>query len=131
MWKGSKSCKEACWIESKHQERLRAIQREMEQLRQHQELLHQANDLSPSILSLRPVCQGPEPLPTASVSPGDGAGSSKHGSAEEGASEQLCNELSYKKQKILLTEEQEFCAPMDGIFCTQHKTYVLLMGRDV
>lgn len=45
--------------------------------------------------------------------------------------EQLCNELSYKKQKILLTEEQEFCAPMEGISCTQHKTYVLLMGRDV
>lgn len=82
---GERALQEARWIESEHQEGLRAIQRQMEQLRHHQELLHQANAPSPSILSLWPVCQGSEPLSTASLSPWDGAGSAKHGSAEEAA----------------------------------------------
>ncbi|CAN8220474.1 unnamed protein product, partial [Coccothraustes coccothraustes] len=83
---GEQVLQEAYWTESKHQERLRAIQREMEQLRQHQELLRQDH------LSM---------------------------AQQRRQLEQLCNELSYKKQKMLLTEDHDFYAPMDGISCTQ------------
>lgn len=46
--------------------------------------------------------------------------------------ERFCNELSHKNQKMLLTEDQGFCAPTDGVSGTQCKTScVLLMGRGV
>ncbi|XP_048148379.1 fas-binding factor 1 [Corvus hawaiiensis] len=95
---GEQALWEARWIESEHQEGLRAIQRQMEQLRHHQELLHQDR------LSM---------------------------AQQRRQLEQFCNELSHKNQKILLTEDQGFCAPMDGVSSTQCKTScVLLMGRD-
>lgn len=51
----------------------------LQQLRQHKELLHQANTPTLFLFSLEPLGQGPKPLPTASLPPGDGLGLSKHG----------------------------------------------------
>lgn len=51
---------------------------------------------------------------------------------QRGQLEQLCNELSHKNQKMLLTKDQDFCVAVDGISCTQSNiSCVLLMGRSV
>uniref|UniRef100_A0A8D0FKT0 Fas-binding factor 1 C-terminal domain-containing protein n=1 Tax=Strix occidentalis caurina TaxID=311401 RepID=A0A8D0FKT0_STROC len=66
---GQRALQEARRVESQDQSRLQALQRQLEQVKRQQERLHQANTPSPSLLGLGPLCQGPEPLPTASLSP--------------------------------------------------------------
>lgn len=84
---GERALREACKIDSEHQTRLQVMQQHLEQLKQQEQCLHQANTPSPSLPGLGLLCQGPEPLPTASLSlsPGDGAGAAEHGSPEETA----------------------------------------------
>ncbi|KAM6245279.1 fas-binding factor 1 [Porphyrio hochstetteri] len=63
---------DTCRMQAEYQARLQAMQQHLEQLKQQEQRVHQANTPSPSLLLLGPPCQLSEPLQMASVSRGWG-----------------------------------------------------------
>ncbi|NXS66846.1 FBF1 factor, partial [Pandion haliaetus] len=116
---GERALREACRIESEHQTRLQVMQQHLEQLKQQEQRLHQANTPSPSLPSLGLPCQGPEPLPTASLSPFlPGTGQERLSMAHQRRQlEQLREELP-NNAVMLLTADQDLNAPMKGLSST-------------
>ncbi|NXG89167.1 FBF1 factor, partial [Stercorarius parasiticus] len=113
---GERALREACRVESEHQTRLQVMQQHLEQLKQQEQRLHQANTPLPSLFGLGPPCQGPESLPTASVSPfllvtGQERLSMAH---QRRQLEQLREELP-SNPVMLLTEDQDLSAPRKGL----------------
>ncbi|NXJ68276.1 FBF1 factor, partial [Rostratula benghalensis] len=66
---GERALREACRIESEHQSRLQVMQQHLEQLKQQEQRLHEANTPLPSLFGQGLPCQGLESLPAASLSP--------------------------------------------------------------
>ena len=120
-------------MESEHQSRLQVMQQHLEQLKQQEQHLYQANSPSPSLLGLGPPCQGPEPLPTASLSPFLlGMGQERLSMAHQRRQlEQLREELP-NNPVTLLTADQDLSAPTKGLSSVLCKaSCMLLMGRDM
>ncbi|NXW15201.1 FBF1 factor, partial [Circaetus pectoralis] len=113
---GERALREACRIESEHQTRLQVMQQHLEQLKQQEQCLHQANTSSPSLPGLGPPRQGPEPLPTASLSPFlPGTGQERLSMAHQRRQlEQLREELP-NNPTMLLTADQDLSAPTKGL----------------
>ncbi|NXV31829.1 FBF1 factor, partial [Rissa tridactyla] len=116
---GERALREACRIESEHQTRLQVMQQHLEQLKQQEQRLHQANTPLPSLFGLGPPCQGPESLPTASLSPfflvtGQERLSIAH---QRSQLQQLRAELP-SNPVMLLTADQDLSAPTKGLSST-------------
>lgn len=109
------------------------MQQHLEQLKQQEQRLHQANTPLPSLFGLGPPCQGPESLPTASLSPfflvtGQERLSIAH---QRSQLQQLREELP-SNPVMLLTADQDLSAPTKGLSSMPCKaSCMLLMGRDV
>ncbi|NWU48505.1 FBF1 factor, partial [Dromas ardeola] len=113
---GERALREACRIESEHQSRLQVMQQHLEQLKQQEQRLHQANTPLPSLFGLGPPCQGRESLPTASLSAILlGTGQERLSMAHQRRQlEQLREELP-SNPVTLLTADQDLSAPAKGL----------------
>lgn len=126
---GERALQEARRIESESQMRLQAVQERFELVKQHEQLLQEANTPSPSLLGLVLPCQGPAPLPTASIL---GTGQERLSMAHQRRQlEQLCEELR-RNPVMPQSVGEDLSAPMSGSSGTLRKaSCMLLMGRDM
>ncbi|NXP74456.1 FBF1 factor, partial [Ramphastos sulfuratus] len=110
---GERALREARRIESKDQSRLQAVQQQWEQLKQQEQQLQQANTPSASLLSLGLLCQGPEPVLTASFFPFVlGMGQERLSMAQQR------RQLEQLREELSLTRNQDLSAPMKGLSST-------------
>ncbi|NXF93808.1 FBF1 factor, partial [Eubucco bourcierii] len=110
---GQRALQEARRIESKDQSRLQAVQQQWEQLKQQEQQLQQANTPSASLLSLGLLCQGPEPVPTASFFPFvPGTGQERLSMAQQR------RQLEQLREELSLTTNQDLSAPIKGLSST-------------
>ncbi|NXW29109.1 FBF1 factor, partial [Phaetusa simplex] len=116
---GERALREACRIESEHQTRLQVMQQHLEQLKQQEQRLHQANTPLPSLFGLGPPCQGPESLPTASLSPFLlVTGQERLSMARQRSQLQQLREELPSNPVMLLTADQDLSAPTKGLSST-------------
>ncbi|NXT17975.1 FBF1 factor, partial [Syrrhaptes paradoxus] len=100
-------------------EQLQVMQQPLEQQKQQEQHLHQANTPSPSLLGLGLPCQGSAPLLTASLSPFlPGTGQECLGMAHQRRQLQQLRQELPSNATALLTAEQDLSAPTRGLSST-------------
>ncbi|NXD69774.1 FBF1 factor, partial [Eolophus roseicapillus] len=112
---GERALREARRVESEHQSRLQVMQQHLEQLKQQEQRLHQANTPTPSLLGLGLPCQGPGPFPTASLL---GTGQEQLSMARQRRQLEQLHEVLPRNPMTLQTTGKDLGAPITGLSAT-------------
>ncbi|XP_030362314.1 fas-binding factor 1 homolog isoform X3 [Strigops habroptila] len=112
---GERALREARRVESEHQSRLQVMQQHLEQLKQQEQRLHQANTPTPCLLGLVLPCQGPGPLPTTSFL---GMGQERLSMARQRRQLEQLREVLPRNPMTLRTTGEDLSAPIRGLSAT-------------
>lgn len=105
------------------------MQQHLEQLKQQEQRLHQANTPKPSLLGLGLPCQGPGPFPIASLL---GMGQERLSMARQRKQLEQLREVLPRNPVTLQTMGKDLGAPITGLSATLRKaSCMLLVGRDM